>query len=74
MPRNRGIDPYEWNNADDENIDMKFIAGMSNTIDEALEAGRELDDFVDTLYELGFSPEAVDVILHTRELNEGNWN
>lgn len=73
MSRKHGIDPYEFVNPDDENVDMKFIAGMAAMAELSLEKD-VLDDFVDGLYQLGLSPESVDMTLHTRELNEGNWN
>lgn len=76
MPRNRGIDPTEFNNEDDEIVDVRYINLLAQASQLSLDSdvAESLEEVIDTLYAMGYSPEYVDEILRTRELSEGSWN
>lgn len=76
MSRSRGIDPYEFNNDSDEIVDVRHINMLAEATGVALDKGiaDDLDEVIDTLYSMGYSPEYVDAVLRTHELNEGSWN
>lgn len=75
MARSRGIDPYEFTN-EGEVTDVRYVNILADASDVALETGvaDSEEEIIDTLYSMGYSPEFVDAILRTRELNEGSWN
>lgn len=74
MSNPRGLTPSEFNDGDSEIFNYEFVVGMQKAFNPESGSNGDVEEMIDSLYELGFSPEAVDVIIQTYELNQGSWN
>jgi hypothetical protein len=72
--KGRTPNPNEFDDESEDVLDYRVVVDLAAAVYLDLSNGFSQDEVIDSLYKSGFSPEAVDIILQTNELSEGNYN
>jgi len=68
----RGVDPLDFD--EELSADVRNVEQTADVVETALNAGFNIDDVIDGLYESGIPADYVDTVLATLENRSGSWN